>query len=238
MNMVQRLSVRLAAAAFGVLCVSCRSTLAYMDHPPADAAVSPDAAVSGYFVSKDTLHENDIVVSGTITQDAWSSFVPFPGLHYTWKGELSLAGREQPLSITTWFTSASQDRDREITMGAVSIKGLPASFACKMFPVYSSRPSFTPVEKYNTITEFMLNGEKFFVGFPRKWIFLLDNHILALLDKKQIVQITGGGGRSYADFDTNSYRIYECPSGVPIEQFQMIVAAFSVVQHICQRLAK
>jgi hypothetical protein len=52
------------------------------------------------------------------------------------------------------------------------------------------------------------------------------------------MQIVDENGRLYADFDMNSYRIYELPPGAAKGQLQTAVAVFSVVQHICWRFRK
>jgi hypothetical protein len=208
--------------------------LNYSNSPPENAVNAPEAVLSGYFVSEEKLHEGDIVVSGALVHSAWSSFVPFVGLRYKWEGSLLFSGREQPLVIVAWLTDPHKPNQ---SINPVSIRGLPDSFVCRDFTVLSSRPSFSKIETYKRIAEFSINKKKFYVEFFPKYQFqAMDNHFITLRDKKQIVQIIDENGKIYADFDMNSYRIYDHPPETSIEQLQLALAVFSVVQHICLEL--
>lgn len=232
--MTRNLFLRVWALALCVLFLSCRSMLNYADSSPEGAVNAQEAIISGYFVAEEARHKGDIAISGALTHSVWSSFVPFVGLRYKWEGTLSFSGREQPLVIVTWLTAPNKP-NRSLT--PVSIRGLPDSFACRDFHVLAERPTFSKIETYKRITEFMLNGKKFYVEFSPKYRFQgMDNHFAMLQDKVQIMQILDGNGSPYADFDMNSYRIHELPPDVSIEQFQMALAVFSVVQHICLEL--
>jgi hypothetical protein len=216
-----------------VLSVSCRSMLNYADRSPANAinTSAPGAVVSGYFVSKEKRHENDIVISGAFVHSAWTSFVPIIGLRYVWKGTLSFSGREQPFELVTWLTGSNSSGH---SLNPVSLRGLPDSFYCKDFFVSSSRPTFSRPETYQRITEFELHGQKCYAEFLPKFRFQsMDDHFEKLRDKKQVIQIVDETGKRYADFDMNAYRIYEQPPETSIEELQMTLAVFSVVQHIC-----
>lgn len=224
----------LPALALCVLFVSCRSMLNYADSSPVNIVNAPGVVVSGYFVSKEKQHENDIVISGALVYSAWTSFVPFVGFRYVWKGTLSFSGREQALELVTWLVNSDTPSR---SLNPVSPRKLPASFYCKDFPVLSERPQFSRIETHKRIAEFGLNGKKFYVEFLPKYRFQgMDNHFVMLQDKNQTMQITDESGKPYADFDMNSYRIYEQPPETSIEQLQMALAVFSVVQHICLEL--
>jgi hypothetical protein len=234
LNMI-KMGTALPALALCVLFVSCRSMLNYADSSPANRANSPGAVISGYFVSKEKQHENDIVISGALVHSAWTSFVPVVGLRYKWEGVLSFSGKEQPLVMVIWHTNPNTPNQ---SLNPVSIRGLPGSFDCRDFPVLSGRPQFFRIETYKRIAEFALNGKKLSVEFLPKYRFQgMDNHFVMLQDKKQIIQIVDEGGKVYADFDMNSYRIYEQAAEASIEQeLQMALAVFSIVQHICLEL--
>jgi hypothetical protein len=208
--------------------------LNYADSSPANALNVPEAVVSGYFVSKEKQHKNDIVIYGALVHSAWSSFVPIVGLRYKWEGILSFSGREQPLTVVTWLVNSNKPSR---ALNPVSPRGLPDSFECKDFSVLSSRPQFSRIETYKRIAEFKLDGKKLYVEFSPKYQFQgMDNHFETLQNKEQVIQIVDEDGKPYADFDMNSYRIYEQPPETSIEQLQMAVAVFSVVQHICLEL--
>jgi hypothetical protein len=96
----------------------------------------------------------------------------------------------------------------------VSIRGLPASFGCEDFQALAGMPSFSGVEAYKRMAEFTLNGNKLYVEFiPKKPLQDMRNHFELLQDKKQTMKIVDENDRLYADFDMNSYRIYELPPG-------------------------
>jgi hypothetical protein len=208
--------------------------LKYAKSSPANAVNAPGTVVSGYFVSKEKQHENDILISGSLVYSAWSSYLPFVGLRYVWKGTLSFSGREQPLELVTWLVNSNTPRR---SLNPVSPRGLPDSFYCKDFPVLSERPSFSKIETNKRIAEFELNGKKFYVEFLPRYRFQgMDNHFVMLQNKTQTMQIIDESGKPYADFDMNSYRIYEQPPETSIEEIQMTLSVFSVVQHICLKL--
>jgi hypothetical protein len=228
--MTQKLLSKILLLALCVLFISCRSMLNYTKSSSSVAVNDPKAVLSGYFISEKSYHEGDVLISGFLAHSAWSSLMPFASDRYTWKGTLSFSGMTQSLEIVTWLTNSDKPNR---SLNPVSIRGLPVSFICNDFPVLSSRPSFSRIETYKRITEFDLNGNKLYVEFSPKYRFQGDNHFQMLQDKRQIVQIVDENGNIYADFDTNSYRIYEQPPDTPIEQLQMAVAVFSLVQHIC-----
>jgi hypothetical protein len=202
-----------------------------MDSPPEKAVNASESILSGYFVGEEKCYEGDIVISGSLVHSAWSSFIPFVGRRYAWEGTLSFSGREQPLVIVTWFTDPNKPNQ---SLNPVSIRGLPDSFVCRDFDVSSSRATFSKIETYKRIAEFALDGKKFYVEFYPKYRFqAMDNHFALLQDKSQTMQILDESGKPYADFDMNSYRIYEQAPDVAIEQLQMALGVFSVVQHIC-----
>jgi len=232
--MEQKLPIKLTALV--VLCLfssSCRSMLNYSDN---SSAVDnyPDAIIAGHFVNEKKHNEGDIVISGHLTHSVWSSFLLITGLRYQWKGTLFFSSVEQPLSVVTWLV----DYDNPSRcLSPVSIRGLPASFNCKDFNVLSYAPSFSKWETRNRLTEFTLNSKIFRVEFYPQYRFQnMENHFELFQSKKQKIQIVDESGKIYADFDMNSYRIYEQPPSVSIEQLQMAISAFSVVQHICFKL--
>jgi hypothetical protein len=232
--MPRKLLLTIPAFALCILFMSCRSMLNYAGVSPPNAVNAPGAVVSGYFVSKEKQHENDIVISGALVYSAWSSFVPVTGFRYVWKGTLSFSGREQPLELVTWLVNSDTPSR---SLDPVSLRRLPDSFYCKDFPVLSERPSFSEIETHKRIAEFGLNGKKFHVEFLPKYRFQgMDNHFVMLQNKTQIMQIVDESGKPYADFDMSSYRIYEQPPETSIEQIQMALSVFSVVQHICLKL--
>lgn len=220
-----------------ILCflfASCRSTLNYMKASPVNVVSASKAIISGYFVSKEKQNENDIVISGALIYSAWSSFVPFIGLRYRWEGTFLFSGRKQPFELVAWLVDYNTSKR---AFNPVSPRKLPDSFHCKDFHVLSSRPQFSSIEKHKMIAEFVLNEKNFYVEFLPKYKFQgMDNHFLMLQDKNQIMQIVDESGRLYADFDMNSYRIYEQPAETSIEQLQMAISVFSVVQHLCLKL--
>jgi hypothetical protein len=208
--------------------------LDYAESSPADALNAPEAVVSGYFVGKEKQREGDIVISGYLAKTFWSSFLPFSSLRYKWEGTLSFSGQGQALTVVTWLTDFDTPQR---SLNPVSIRGLPVSFTCDDFQVLGGMPSFSKIEAYKRMAEFSLNGEKLYVEFvPKKRNQIIDNHFEMLQDKKQMMQIIDEGGKIYADFDMKFYRIYELPPGASIEQLQMTLAVFSVVQHICWEL--
>jgi hypothetical protein len=203
-------------------------------HSVVNAASFPESVVSGYFVSKEKQHKNDIIVSGVLVHSAWTSFVPVIGLRYKWEGILSFSGGEQSIKVVTWLVNSNKPYR---ALNPVSLIGLPDSFNCKNFHVLSSRPQFSSIETHKRIAEFALNGKRLYVEFSPKYRFQsMDNHFVMLQDKKQIIKIVDESGKLYADFDMNSYRIYEQPPETSIGQLQMALAIFSVVQHICLEL--
>jgi hypothetical protein len=230
--MKQKLLILLAAFVLCVLSVSCSSMLKYEKSSYA-AVNSPNAIITGNFVSEKKLNEGDIVISGHLTKIVGSSLLIIAGPCYQWKGILAYSGAVQPLSVITW-----ENADNSLKgLSLVSINELPASFKCKDFNVMSSRPAFSKPETYNRLAEFTLNEKMFRVEFIPQYRFQnMDDHVQLLNSKKQTVQIVDESGKIYADFDMNSYRIYEQPPDASVEQLQMAIAAFSVVQHINLKL--
>jgi len=236
--MKQKPLICLMAFVLCVFSVSCRSMLKYEDNS-SNIFNSSDAIISGYIVSetkrsKTTHNESDIVISGRLTQSFWSSFTYIigTGLHCKWKGRLLFSGVEQPLLVVIW-TNPPDKRFKGLSY--VSIRGLPDSFNCKDFDVLSNRPPFSKPETYNRLAEFTLNGKIFRLEFfPQRRFQNIEDHYGMLQDKKQKIHIVDENKKIYADFDMNSYRIYEQPPTVSIEELQMVIAAFSVVQHICK----
>jgi hypothetical protein len=232
--MTQKLLLYIQVLMLCSLFTSCRGILNYAKSSPVAAANVPQAILSGYFVSETKYHEGDVLISGYLIHSAWSAFTPFVSLRYKWEGTLSFSGMAQPLEIVTWLTNHGNPNR---SLNPVSIRGLPVSFVCNDFPVLSSRPTFSMIETYKRITEFELNEKKLYVEFSPKYRFQsMDNHFEMLRDKNQIMQIADENGKIYADFDMNSYRIYEQLPDTSIEQLQMTVAVFSAVQHICREL--
>lgn len=233
--MKQKLPIKLTA--FVVLCFfssSCSSTLNYKDNSSA-VPNYPNAIIAGYFVKEKKHNEGDIAISGNLSKRALSILTSvIKSLRYQWEGTLLFSGEEQPLLITMWF--ANYDTSSR-NLNHVSISGLPTSFNCKDFNVNSSRPTFSKPETTNRLAEFTLNNKMFRVElYPQYRFQNMENHFVLLQSKKQKVQIIDESGKVYADFDMNSYRIYELPPSSSIEQLQMAIAAFSVVQHICYKL--
>jgi len=230
--MKQKLLILPAAFVLCVFSVSCISMLKYEDSSSA-VVNSPNAIIAGNFVSEKKLNEGDIVISGNLHHSVWSSFLIIAGPRYQWKGILASSTGVQPLSVIAWVNADSSLKG----LSLVSIKELPASFKCKDFNVMSSRPSFSKPETYNRLAEFTLNGKMFRVElYPQHRFQNMDDHVQLLNSKRQTIQIVDESGKIYADFDMNSYRIYEQPSDVSVEQLQTAIAAFSVVQHINLKL--
>jgi len=230
--MKQKPLICLMAFVLCVLFVSCRSMLKYEDSSSA-IDNSRNAFIAGYFVSEKKLNEGDIVISGHLAQSFWSSFLLVAGPRYQWKGILIFSGEVQPLSVIAWVNPDKYLKG----LSLVSIRKLPASFYCKDFDIMSERRAFSKPETHNRLAEFNLNGKIFRLELlPQHRFQNMDNHLELLHSKKQIIQIVDESGKVYADFDMNSYRIYEQPPDVSIKELQMAIAAFSVVQHINLKL--
>jgi hypothetical protein len=248
MTMTRKPLSPMTILALCALFLSCRSVLNYADAPPPAppaagnrdlneteaSAEAEEPVVAGYFAAKERRHEGDIVISGYLVHSVWSSFSPFTGDRYTWKGTASFSGREQPLVVVTWLTNPGT---LHRNLNPVSVRGLPAAFECRDFPVLSSRPSFSRIETYPRIAEFALAGKKLVVEFVPQYRFQsMDNHFALIQNKKQTMRLVDENGKVYADFDMKSYRIYALPPAVSTDQLQMALAVFSVVQHICFEL--
>jgi len=232
--MKQKTLIRLAAFMFCIFSISCRSLLKY-DNSSSAIVNSPDAIIAGYFVSEEKHNEGDIVISGHLNQSFWSSFLLIAGPRYEWKGILIFSGEVQPLSVIAWVNAGNSLNLKGLSV--VSIRKLPASFYCKDFDIMSERRAFSKQETHNRLAEFTLNGKIFRVELlPQHRFQNMDNHLELLHSKRQIIQIVDESGKIYADFDMNSYRIYEQPPYSSIEDLQMVIAAFSVVQHINLKL--
>jgi hypothetical protein len=231
-TMKQKLLILTAAFVLCVFSVSCRSTLKYSESSSV-VVNSPNAIIAGNFVSEKKLNEGDIVISGNLQQSPGSSFLIIAGPRYQWKGILASSTAVQPLSVIAWVNADESLKG----LSLVSIKEFPDSFKCKDFNIMSSRPSFSKPETHNRLAEFTLNDKMFRVElYPQYRFQNMDDHVQLLNSKRQTVQIVDESGKVYADFDMNSYRIYEQPPDASVEQLQMAIAAFSVVQHINLKL--
>jgi hypothetical protein len=119
----------------------------------------------------------------------------------------------------------------ETEMSGIKVKSASKVYQFPKFDIPCGIPLFADYIP-ERLTQLSIKGKKLIIEFGEPAY----NKFVALIAENSRLLIKDEYGIIYADFDRYSYRIYELPPDISIEQLQMAIAAFSVVQHICLEL--
>jgi hypothetical protein len=231
--MKNRIAVYLAVVALTF--VSCRTTLNY----PAIAPNSPNnfsgSIINGYFVSEKN-SPNDIIIQ----QISFRGF-NIPSLTdatneiNAWSGKIIVGDKENAIKIRIHL---SRFKTNEHTLGYVgpekpwamyvTPKELPEDIKIKRFKL-SNGQEILFKENSREFSRFSVNGVVFSaaVGEGKEY-----SKLSVLQSGEAQLYIINSAGVVYADFDMDSYRIYRADDSIALEQLQLIVAVFSIIQHL------
>jgi hypothetical protein len=209
---------------------SCRTTLNYPNVSPNYYIENNDVILSGYFVSERN-GPNDIVIQGNLSYSNWGTIVPTSSEieRYKWSGKITIGKREQPLDINV-IANRFTNENNVYQMNPIIIKKLPQEFKIKNFGIIREMSIFK--SNYKILTEFSINNNVLSISF-NKTVY---NQLIKIRDKKEVLYITNDTGKVFADFDMASYRIYETDSAFTVEQLQIVIAVFSIIQHIAIKI--
>ncbi|GHU92190.1 hypothetical protein FACS189479_00330 [Spirochaetia bacterium] len=212
--------------AFIVGLSSCRTTLNYPNVSLDSNDKNNNVILSGYFVSERN-GQNDIVIQGNLSYSDWGTIVSTSSVieRYKWSGKIIIGNKEQSLAINV-IANRFTNENNIYQMNPISIKKLPKEFKIKNFGIAREMSIFK--SNYKILTEFSINNNVFLISFNE----MVYNQLTRIKNKKEKIYITNDSGKIFADFDMASYKIYEIDSTFTLEQLQIAVAVFSIIQHM------
>jgi hypothetical protein len=221
--------------AFALTFVSCITTLNYPAIAPYSPNDSSGSIISGYFVSGKS-NPNDIIIQ----QISFRGF-NIPSLTdatneiNAWSGKIIVGGKENAVKIRIHL---SRFKTSEHTLGYIgpekpwamyiTPKELPEDIKIKRFEL-SNGQEILFKENSREFSRFSVNGAVFSaaVGEGKEY-----SKLSVMQSGEAKLYIINSAGVVYADFDMDSYRIYRADDSIALEQLQLIVAVFSIIQHL------
>lgn len=152
---------------------------------------------------------------------------------YDWNGTFTSMAAKEKVKI-----SGIVDNSPYQNINRISIKGMPVKWNFEKFDIEST-DSFGMDHMPAMVTSFSLDGKRYtVVATVVEKINGLDNslynmHMLMKMSN-QIFRIVNDQGAICAEFNKDSYKIFDTGTQIDIDQMQATVAVFSILHRMCR----
>lgn len=228
---------RMAAylAVFLLTFISCRTTLNYPAAAPSSFNDPPGSIINGYFVSEKN-GQNDIIIQhASLRSFNIPSFTDATNELATWSGKIIVGEKESSVKIGAHLSRFKSNKYAQSYRGDekpwamyIRIQEMPEFFKAERFKLSNGQEVLFK-ENSKEFSRFTVNGVVFFATVEDGKEY---RKLSVMQGGEAKLSIVNSSGVPYADFDMDSYRIYRTDNFITAEQLQLIIAVFSIIQHL------